>query len=479
MFNPYTFQGGVATIDPHTSGMNGQNRIPENVTPGVPQPTATGLNYGGIPSGVATGYPSVIPQNFAVNPFAFAPMGVPNPYGCVPNYGSPVSAAIPTTGFAPMTGFAPTPAFVPTTPGINPIGYNPMGYNGVPGFVNVPTTMSNPFVASNPYVATPAGFPSTIGFNTPFATPFHPIAQNLIPAANPFVNPLVNPFVGQPLAHPAIGSTVAGLTPFAGFSNPWVTPPLIHPATGIPLGIGQLSTLPWMNPYVSPFGVMQPAVGHPFFCNPLAAAGLANPVVAAQLGHVPAVAAQLQNALLQNALYAAQPFVGGPVGAGIDPITSAQLNFVTGRPISSIMNPYNLIGGSVPFPQSINPILASRLGIFPNSLAPIGAIPSPLNPAAAWTIPTTGPGNPLAFGAANPLINGPLGAFGVPAGHPMGAGLPVGAGMNPLAIGCQPTFGTGLTPFAGGLMPTTPGTVNPSSPFGVNLPSVCGPTCCI
>jgi hypothetical protein len=332
MFNPYTFQGGTATMESPTPSTNGQSRAPDFFGSTMPQ------NF--VPTNPVTGTPMynpmmqypTYPQQFlgGVNP-AFC--GVPN-YG-VPNYGVPgygiPNYGIPTVGYQ---NFAPTTPFNTFAPGfaghqVNPFWQNPYVNNPYAAFGSVPTFgVPNAFGHTMPGYPTPFATPNfaTTPWNTvnPFINPtvnpyvghqFNPYASTPV---NPFINPAINPFVSSSAFAPTIpGYIPSPITP-GFFRAPVVANPYAAVSAGIP-------TSPFHNPIASALlgSSIYSNLLSPFFANPQAFA-MTNP--AAQIGTI----AALNN--LASVCGSVSPF-------GVNPITALQSGVLGNDWLSSTLNP--------------------------------------------------------------------------------------------------------------------------------------------
>lgn len=274
MFNPYSIQGGTATLDPQVVGMNGQSRIPELFGGAIGNTIPVGgmtVNPALIP-GQIPGYGCAIPQTgFVNNPYV---QTIPQAW---PTYGyngvtNPVTNFIPGAQqtIHPLAAFAQAmvppaalyqpgyPSTIFGIPTFQPaLGFNPaFGVSPIQSFVpafhpfnTLPTAFTNPFLAQGAVQQS---------FVNPFTNGF----------ANPLVNPVVNPYVNTYTGGAAIASTF----PFARAFNP-----VVQNAFGIPSSFGLPSATPFATPFQAaltstPF--VDPTTG---LCNPVA--GLTQPFV--------------------------------------------------------------------------------------------------------------------------------------------------------------------------------------------------------
>lgn len=421
MFNPYSFQGGTATLDPQICGTNGHARIPEAAAAFNPAmaATMTGIPVG-QPSSVGYGYQSYIPSQI---PFA--------------NY-APTSYGIP----------AGVPAFQPT-----PFGYAPTHFN--PWF---PVNM-NPIAQS---------------FNNPYAT-INPYA-----GFNPFINQTINPFTGCPTTfpmntvNPYTGIPTMFPTNYAPSFNPMAqsfygsipTPfspvPFASPFNAVRPGISMPTIGAWPTPFSTPFNMVspfqQPGFVNPFFSNPVNFQGLTSPFaqVAASvnpLAGVPSAFSPLGVAPAANQLLLAQL-----LAAGVDPITCSVIAN------QSIVNPAFGLSplGALPFTSNVNPWITSRLGL--NTFGGINSLQNPilsniLNPYNAISPWNTLNNVCAPFGCTPTNLWNTVNSFGsTPMMSPFSNGL---SGFNPLS------FNGGFGSF---------GSIPGFSPVNT---SACTPTCCI
>ena len=419
MFNPYSFQGGTATLDPQSCGTNGHARIPEAAafSPAMAA-TITGIPVG-QPSTVGYGYQNYIPSQ------------------------------VPFTNYAPTSYGIPTgvPAYQPTPFGFAPTHFNPW----FPVNLNpIAQTIPNPYATFNPY----AGF-------------------------NPFINQTINPFTGYPTnipmntVHPYTGIPTMVPPHFAPAFNPM--PPSFHgsiptpfnplpyanPFTASRPGIGFPSIGAWPTPFTSPFNMVspfqQPGFVNPFFSSPVSFPGLTNPLpqVAASvnpLAGVPSAFAPQGVAPVANQLLVAQL-----LAAGVDPITCSVIAN------QSIVNPaFGLSPSTLPYINSVNPWLASRFGFSPfggfNSLQnPIlSNILNPYSAISPWNSLNSGYSP---FGCLPSNLWNLQNSFGsIPTTTPFFGGL---NSFNPFPVS------SGL-----GVPGTIPG-------YGAVNANTCWPACCI
>ncbi len=294
-------QGGVATLDPQTVGLNGQTRIPEfggipTAQPFIGNVPVTGIPMsqpGFMPFNTATpqvpGYPAFQPGINTVSPFGFngfpaAP--VVNP-GFNPMVTTPITAATPIPygcGFAAPTPAFNTPAFNTMLPWANQFPVpsqfisNTVPYGGINGLTATPFAQVNPM--TNPLAFNTAiPLNATCGVNVPGTTPFSPVGVtpgiNALGAVPQVLNtpitplgavqsPLVNtPFgaVTNPWIHSALGSAIPNTVPFNQVQT------LLNPTCNTPIGTGawgqSLFGTPWglntpvgncTTPFQTPYG---------------------------------------------------------------------------------------------------------------------------------------------------------------------------------------------------------------------------------
>lgn len=516
MFNPFGFQGGTATLDPQSPGMNGQTRIAEAMngfapnTTGYPNYAAAGFvqpNYANVPYGVnttpfvnfaATQTAAGIPQNIGTP--GYTPYVQPFPCPTTPvNYASPIPAGMPYNPYAAPVNFG-TPFGSPTNPFVNNFPVHPWIQAGIPvphAFAGFNPVGAFPAYGTNPFVGIPAA--------TPFAGAW---------PTNPFVQPGINPFCGIPTIHPITGQPIVNPfspigggfnTPVWGLNNPMATPysvnpmaltPFVNPSIGFRNAFGQPVVNPWSNPWLCGINPMTPGFYSPFFSSPVIPTGqflpsvanpfAVNPVGVHPFGTLPQGIAPL------GTHPAGLPFVAGPLGgqfgnlpfgAGIDPVTYNYLcNLACCNQPGSCFSPMGF-GGYSPL-GNLNPIIAARMGLGINPWSSIGSF----NPMAAWSTQPTfgafgGATNPWFGGIQNPWTSGINPFFAAnPLSNPFFT-----AWNNPIASIGYPNL---LNPFCGPTGCTIPGATMPwsgsnGSGFGsFGTPSVfssvssCWPTNC-
>lgn len=417
MFNPYSFQGGTATLDPQACGTNGHARIQDVAA--TFNPTVAGATLTGIP------------------------VGQPNP--AVYGYQNIPTSQVPFATYAPTT--YGIPAYQPT-----PFGYAPVPTNPWAQPISTPfsQTFSNPYATMNPYA----------GYNPFINQSFNPYAG--YPTTIPMNT--VNPYTGTPswfptniapnystIPNPYYGTIPTPVNPMA-FLNPFtqVRPGYANPMIGA-----------WQTPFTTPFNTINPlqqfGFASPFFSNPVNFPGLTNPLAQVAASVTNPLVGGLSPFVPQAIAPFANPALGSvPFGAGIDPITtSLWMN-------QSILNPaWGHHNAHLPFFGNVNPMLASRFGLNPfagfNQYA--NTIPSNLlNPLSTF-------GNLNTFGGCTtPFANVPANAW-----NSLGsfASIPT---TSPISNGFG---GYGSFSNFGGFSPssTIPG-------FGAAVNS-CWPNCCI
>lgn len=420
-------QWPVAGVAPVTGIPVGQpGYVPSNY-PGFGVPSFGQPTFANVPFGANTtpfsGFanpqtPYGIPQSFGTpgyHPFPCptTSFNFSTPY----NYGTPFSCGTPVNYSMPFG--CPTMPFVNNAPvqpwaqpGIN--GQWPTPFAGFNPFATVnPYAMQNPFATVNPYASIN---PFTgVALPTPFGgfAPMHPFFHAGI---NPFGGiPTIHPITGQPIVNQPFSPIVNGVNTPASIlnnpmaqsacgANPMAWTPFMNPQYGIHNAWGQPTVNPWQNPFITGYNPINQVAPPPFFSSPVTPTGYANPLAASPFA---------VNPLAAN-LHGVQPFVPGPMGvspfsnplfgnpfaasalggqhgclpsgAGIDPITYNYLCNLAGctNP-SSCGLPFGFGGMTTPF-GSLNPILASRMGLGWNP----------------WSsIPTT---NPLGINSFNPFI---------------------------------------------------------------------------